>query len=203
MNAHRVSAVILAGGRSSRFGRDKLAEPLDGRPLLQHAIDAVRPLVTEILVVTAPGATPSISADAAVEIVHDSVGFEGPLSGLLAGLRVARGPVVLVAGGDMPQMVLAVLSSMLEELDVPSVDAVTLEHDGRARPLPMTVRRAPAFAATTRLVAAGERRLRALPEALTTLIVPGGDLAGHRPGRVDPPRHRYASRSGLMPADLG
>ena len=38
-----VAAIVLAGGRSSRFGRDKLAEPVDGRPLLDHAIDAVRP----------------------------------------------------------------------------------------------------------------------------------------------------------------
>ncbi|MGH2474787.1 MAG: NTP transferase domain-containing protein, partial [Candidatus Limnocylindrales bacterium] len=32
--APRIGAIVLAGGRSSRFGRDKLAEPMDGRPLL-------------------------------------------------------------------------------------------------------------------------------------------------------------------------
>ena len=36
-----VSAIVLAGGASTRFGRDKLAEPVDGRPLLHHAAEAV------------------------------------------------------------------------------------------------------------------------------------------------------------------
>ena len=58
MSLRRVSAVILAGGRSSRFGRDKLAEPIDGRTLLRHVIDAVRPLATETIVVAAPGGDP-------------------------------------------------------------------------------------------------------------------------------------------------
>ena len=52
-----LGAVILAGGRSRRFGRDKLAEQIDGRPLLDHAIEAVRPLVSGIVVVVAPEAT--------------------------------------------------------------------------------------------------------------------------------------------------
>ena len=86
----RVSVVILAGGRSSRFGRDKLAEPVDGRPLLRHAIDAVRPIATEIVVVAAPDATPDVPAD--VRVVHDPVAFEGPLAGARRGSTPRPGP---------------------------------------------------------------------------------------------------------------
>jgi Molybdopterin-guanine dinucleotide biosynthesis protein A len=178
-----VTAVILAGGRSSRFGRDKLAEPLGGRPLLEHAIEAVRPHATEILVVTAPGAIPALPEG--VTVVHDPVPFEGPLVGLLAGLRVAAGPVVLVIGGDMPALVGAVIESMLAELDAPEtpdapeapgapagIDAVVLEHNGRAHPLPIVVRLEPALAAAGRLVGDGERRLRALADDLAARVVP-------------------------------
>jgi molybdopterin-guanine dinucleotide biosynthesis protein A len=174
-----VTALILAGGRSSRFGRDKLAEPIDGRPLLWHAIDAVRPLVDEVLIVSAPGADPIVPDD--VLVVRDRVAFEGPLTGLLAGLLEARAPVVIVAGGDMPTMVGAVLAEMLAELDgraVTSVrgdrdgvDAVVLESDGQARPLPMALRREPALIATARLLDAGERRLRSVTEALDTRVI--------------------------------
>jgi molybdopterin-guanine dinucleotide biosynthesis protein A len=167
-----VSAVILAGGRSSRFGRNKLAEPIDGRPLLQHAIDGVRPFATEIIVVAAAGASSQLPRDVAVTLVFDPVAFEGPLAGLLAGLAAAHEPIVLVAGGDMPTLVEAVIESMLAELEVRGVDAVVLEHEGRPRPLPMVLRRGPALEATERLVEAGERRLRALPAALAVLIVP-------------------------------
>lgn len=170
MTDRRVTAVVLAGGRSSRFGRDKLAEPLGGRPLLHHAIDAVRPFANEIIVVAAPGGRPDMPAGAI--LAHDSSAFEGPLAGLLAGLEAASEPVVLVVGGDMPALVGAVLESMLVALDAPGVDAVVLEHDGRARPLPMVARRDLALAATASLRASGERRLRAITDVLSTLVIP-------------------------------
>jgi molybdopterin-guanine dinucleotide biosynthesis protein A len=170
MSTRRVSAVILAGGRSSRFGRDKLAESLDGRPLLDHVIDAVRPFASEILVVAAPDANRSLPAGAT--LVHDPVAFEGPLAGVLAGLGAASESIVLVVGGDMPDIVGAVIRSMLEALEEAGIEAVVLEHEGRGRPLPLVLRREPALAAATRLFTAGERRLRALPEALATTTVP-------------------------------
>jgi molybdenum cofactor guanylyltransferase len=173
VSAGRVSAVILAGGRSSRFGRDKLVEPIDGRTLLVRAIDAVRPLASEVLVVAAPDATPALPEG--VTLVHDPVAFEGPLAGLLAGLSASREPIALVVGGDMPTIVGAVIESMLGELDAPEIDAVVLQSEGRARPLPMALRRDPAFATAERLLAAGERRLRALPEAMATQVVPEAD----------------------------
>ena len=111
MTTAGISVIVLAGGRSSRFGRDKLAEPVDGRPLLHHAIDAVRPIATEIIVVAAPDASPALPAD--VTLVNDAVAFEGPLAGLLGGLAVARSPTVLVVGGDMPALSVAVLGSMV------------------------------------------------------------------------------------------
>jgi molybdopterin-guanine dinucleotide biosynthesis protein A len=163
----KVSVVILAGGRSSRFGRDKLAEPIDGRPLLTRAIDAVRPLATEILVVTRPDAAPVVADD--VRIVHDPIAFEGPLVGAGAGILAASESVVLLVAGDMPDLVGAVLGSMVHVLG--SDDAVVLEHDGRARPLPMAVRRDPALAAIDGLVVQGERRLRALIEVLRTRTI--------------------------------
>ncbi len=170
MSRPDVTAIVLAGGRSSRFGRDKLAEPIDGRPLLDHAIEAVRPVAGRILVVVAPDAAPALPTG--TTLVHDPTPFEGPLAGLLAGLREADDPVVLAVGGDTPDLVVAVVESMLAALDSAGADAVVLEHDGRARPLPMVLRREPAVAAAAALYARGERRLRALTEVLATSVIP-------------------------------
>jgi len=187
MTARRVSAVILAGGRSSRFGRDKLTEPIDGRPLLSYAIDAVRPFATEIIVVAAPGATTALAHD--VTLAHDPVAFEGPLAGLLVGLAVAREPIVLVVGGDMPSLVGAVLEAMLAEFDSPGADtspggpqAVVLEHEGRQRPLPMVVLRQPALVEADRLIAAGERRLRVLAQGLAARVLAESSWRAIDPG---------------------
>ena len=170
MTARRVTGLVLAGGRSSRFGRDKLAVRIDGRTLLDSAIDGVTPAATEILVVAAPDAAPDLTGGA--RLVHDPVAFEGPLAGVAAGLRAAREPIVLVVGGDMPTLVGAVIDSMLAALDAPGVEAVVLEHEGRARPLPIAMRRDPALAAVDVLLADGERRLRALIETLETTVIP-------------------------------
>ena len=165
-----VSAIVLAGGRSSRFGRDKLAEPVDGRPLLLHAIEAVKPLSTEILVVAAPVADPAIPSG--VAIVHDPSPYEGPLAGLAAGLRAARHPVGLVVGGDSPSLVPGVLELLIAALADGAVDAAGLDDEGRLRPLPSVVRREPALAAADRLLEAGQRRLRLVFDAIATLTIP-------------------------------
>ena len=165
-----MSAVVLAGGRSSRFGRDKLAEPFDGRPLLDRAIEVVQRLATDVIVVAAPSAEQVVPDG--VRMVHDPVGYEGPLAGLATGLDAAREEVVVVVGGDMPTLVTAVLDSMASALDDPSIAAVVLAHEGRPRPLPMVVRRVAALGAARASLEGGDRGLRALVEALPTRVVP-------------------------------
>jgi molybdopterin-guanine dinucleotide biosynthesis protein A len=193
MTAPDVTAVVLAGGRSRRFGRDKLAEPVAGRSLLDRSIDAVRPLAREIIVVAAVGnarAWPD-----GVVVVSDSIAYEGPLFGLLTGLRCATQPITLVVAGDMPAMVESVLEAMLTELLDPAIDAVALEHEGRQRPLPAVLRTGPALAAAERLIVAGERRLRAIFVELATRA-------------IDEPTWRALDPTGLtlrdvdVPADL-
>jgi molybdenum cofactor guanylyltransferase len=155
-----VGAIVLAGGRSSRFGRDKLAEPVGGRPMLDWAIDAVRAIATDIVVVTTPDGAPSLSSD--VTIAHDARAFEGPLAGLAAGLAALDPSVrhAVVVGGDMPSLVPRVLERMVGQLE--SADVVVLETDDGSGPLPMAVRPMVVRPVIDRLLSAGERRLRAL-----------------------------------------
>jgi molybdopterin-guanine dinucleotide biosynthesis protein A len=173
----RVGAIVLAGGRSSRFGRDKLAEPIDGRPLLQHAIAAVRALTDVIVVVGAPDGDPSLPDG--VRLIHDPRPFEGPLVGLDAGLAAVGAEVdrVIVVGGDMPELVPAVLGRLLAALgsDAGDASAAILEADGPRPILPMALASAPAGVAVRRLVGTGERRLGALLDDLDIRVIPQAD----------------------------
>lgn len=166
----RVTALILAGGRSSRFGRDKLAEPIDGRPMLDHVVDRVRAIATDIVVVTAADAALDLTSD--VEVVPDDRPFEGPLAGLGAGLRAVDPGVerVIVVGGDMPTVVPAVLARLVAALE--RREAAVLADDARERPLPMAVRRSVASPFVDRLLDDGERRLRALLQHLDVEVIP-------------------------------
>jgi molybdopterin-guanine dinucleotide biosynthesis protein A len=170
MTGRRVSAVVLAGGRSSRFGRDKLAEPVEGRTLLDHAIESVRTFTAEVIVVAAPGAEPAVPPD--VLVAHDAAAFEGPLAGLLAGLEVAHERIILVTAGDMPGLQRDVADVLIDALGAPGVEAAVLEDAGRPRPLPMAIARDPAREVASQLLSGGERRLRSLVDALRTTVIP-------------------------------
>jgi len=128
------SAVILAGGRGVRFGRDKSAEIVAGRSLLQRVVDAVGPIASEVIVVRAPGTPPpAVHPEATVRHVED-VREGGALAGLYTGLLVASQPVAVVLGCDMPllsQPLLRYLRGLLDE----SVDVVMPLWEGREEPL--------------------------------------------------------------------
>ena len=47
--------ILLAAGAGTRFGGDKLLAPLHGKPLVLHAVDALRAAVAEIIAVVRPG----------------------------------------------------------------------------------------------------------------------------------------------------
>jgi len=102
----RVGGLVLAAGAGSRFGATKQLAPLDGRPLLEHALAAVAGRTPRVVVlghaadeilaaVDLHGAEPVIAADWA----------EGQSASLRAGVR-ALGDVdaAVVVLGDQPRL---------------------------------------------------------------------------------------------------
>jgi molybdopterin-guanine dinucleotide biosynthesis protein A len=166
---------VLAGGRSTRFGSDKL-EALDrGIPLLDHAVLRLAEVCDEVVVVvgaTAPDPGLPNGVTAPVRLTRDVREAEGPLAGLLAGLiDVPDADLALVAGGDMPELLPDVLRAMIRVADRDAAEAVLLRERATDRPLPLVVRVAPARDAARALLASGERRLTALPAALRTSAI--------------------------------
>lgn len=170
-----IVGLVLAGGRSSRFGEaDKLRAELRGRPLFHHAVLAAAASCDEVIVVVAQDATeePPLPTDALapVRIVRDVLADGGPLAGLLAGLEAAGSELVLVAGGDQPDLTPALLRLLIDSIREAGA-AVLAEHD-RLRPLPAVLRRAPASEAARARLASDQRSLRALIADLDHVIVP-------------------------------
>lgn len=166
------TGVLLAGGRSTRFGRDKLAAPYLGEPLLHRAARALAEVCAEVVVVVAPEAPdPSLPGDLRVRVARDAREGEGPLAGILAGLRAVRTPLALVAAGDMPTLVPSVLRELVRAVLAGPVDAAALGEAGGFRPLPCALRREALAAARTRF-GAGERSVRGFLAALRLAVVP-------------------------------
>lgn len=171
MDRATTGAIVLAGGRSSRFGSDKLATPVRGRPLLDHAVDAVRSVASDVVVVTSPGLGRVVPTG--VRTIEDDRVFEGPLVGLAAGLEAFARPAraIIVVGGDMPDLVPAVLATLIDALAGAS-DAAILGTVGQRAILPMALIHPVQVARARRLVDAGERRLGALLDVSVVTVVP-------------------------------
>ena len=102
----RLSGIVLAGGRSTRFGRDKLVEPVGGEPLLWRPIRVLASVCDEVIVAVASGRRYPLPVDAAAPVRHveDERAGAGPVEGLRVALAAAGHPIALVVGGDMPTM---------------------------------------------------------------------------------------------------
>lgn len=176
----RVSGIVLAGGRSSRFGSDKLAAVIGSDTLLGRSIAALAMVVDEIVVVVGPTDERTIGPipgrDRPIRIVRDGEAHGGPLVGLLAGLEVVAHPLVLVVGGDMPDLQPDVLALMVGTLAVDmAAGAVVLRARGEVVPLPAALRTAAGSEVARSLVLDGERRLRSVFERLPTRILADGE----------------------------
>ena len=178
------SGIVLAGGRSTRFGSDKLGASLGGVPLVRRAIDAVATVTDAVIVVVPPGVErDDLPGD--VTVTHDLQEGEGPLAGLHTGLLAAvRTDQVLVAGGDMPELQPSVLRLLLDTLDEASVDAAALADGARPRPLPVALRTWPAADAVHTLLHAGRRRLRDALDSLRTAVIDEPTWTALDPGRL-------------------
>jgi molybdopterin-guanine dinucleotide biosynthesis protein A len=183
------AAIVLAGGGSSRFGGDKLAARLEGRPVLEHALRAAAAVANPIVLVVGPDdPVPWLPADLGADVVlaRDAVAHRGPLAGLAAGLAALPRPVdvAIVVAGDMPTLVPAVLDLLAGELARdPSLGVVCLEADP-ASLLPSAIRPSVAGPAAAALLAADRRSLRGLLAAVPTVVVPAGDWRAIDPDGV-------------------
>ncbi len=130
-----VSGVVLAGGRSSRMGRDKAALVFDGSTLLQRTAEALAAVADEIVVVRASGQElPPLRLDIPIVKAEDPVQGEGPLVGIAAGLRAASTPVAIVVAVDMPFLQPSLLRMLAERIQKGARWALPIA-EGRPQPL--------------------------------------------------------------------
>jgi molybdopterin-guanine dinucleotide biosynthesis protein A len=111
----RITALILAGGRSSRMGRDKTWLELAGMPLVETTARRVMPLVDEFVFSTNDPERfePLVKRlPLPAHVVRDLTPGAGPLEGVAAGLGTASFDLVLVLAVDMPFVQLGLLSHM-------------------------------------------------------------------------------------------
>lgn len=112
-----ITSIVLAGGRSSRLGREKLAEVIAGKSLIERAISRLSPLSQEIIVVIsqkqARSSLPSYTYPEAKTVV-DLYPEKGSLIGIYTGLVHSTDFLNVVVACDMPFLNLELLQYMVK-----------------------------------------------------------------------------------------
>ena len=102
------TAVVLAGGRSTRFGdEDKAVADLAGAPMIRRVVDRVSPSVDAVVINCRTAQREAIAAAldgaaVAVTFAEDDYPDEGPMAGMATGLRAVESEYAFVVACDMP-----------------------------------------------------------------------------------------------------
>ncbi len=192
------TAIVLAGGFSSRFGQDKGVLELANIPLIKHVVDAISLVVDETIIVTSSQEritqyAKAITAD--VQFVIDVCQSNSPLIGALTGFGVAHGRYALLLPFDTPFVSKEVVS-LLFELCLNKAAAIPRWSNCQIEPLHAVYQTKLALEAAKSAVAEGKLNVRAMIEKLrgvryvSTLVIQ----------QLDPDLHTFFNIN--TPADL-
>ncbi len=105
-----VTIAILAGGRSSRMGRDKSFVELMGKPLIAHVIERVRPLSTPIIIITNQRESYKVFG---LPVFIDVLSHHSSLVGLYSAVFHSSSDYTLCIACDMPFLNPALLKHII------------------------------------------------------------------------------------------
>ena len=201
----RVMGIVLAAGAATRFGSPKQLAPLDGRPLLQHPLDALTDAGMDDIVVV-------LGAEAAA--IEEAITWRGerrlvnvrPQDGLASSLQIgleaaAEDPTVdgvLVVLGDQPRLRREVIEAVAAAAAATDRPIVRPRYAGDGAPNPVLLRRA-AWSLAAGLE--GDRGLAPLLAAHPELVHEVA-VAGSIPD-VDTPADLTAAASGAASSARG
>ena len=166
----KISGFVLAGGKSSRMGRDKAFIEFGGKPLIQLAVERLRSVCDDVGI---------LGNDAALarfgEVIPDEVADCGPLSGIVQGLRHAKQKWTLFTPVDVPLLPVGLLQAWAEKVlrEETQLTVCCLADAGQAQPLICMIHRSAGLSLEGAL-ARGERKV------LPALRAAGESQAGFR-----------------------
>jgi len=131
-----VSAFVLAGGQSSRMGRDKAFLELDGQALIRRMLELARAVAPVTLII---GNVEKFRAYA--EVVDDEFPGCGPLAGIQAALRASEEELNLILAVDMPFVAIGFLQYLVQQAAASDALVTVPRAERRWQPLCAVYRR--------------------------------------------------------------
>ncbi len=109
----KVTGVVIAGGKSSRFGQDKALFAYRGQSLVEHAINIIKPHCGRLVINTNK---PEAYTGLGFECINDVFPDAGPLGGIHSALSHAGGGKVVIIACDTPHIPTEIYGKLLEQI---------------------------------------------------------------------------------------
>ena len=166
-----VSVFVLAGGKSTRMGADKAMVLLNGRTLLDGALEIARSVSTEVRIVGDPGKYSRFAP-----CIQDLYANCGPLGGIHAALRESHTDLNLMLAVDLPCVTPAIMRFLTARATQSPQSTVTVPRSGCGlQPLCAVYRRELAALAEEAL-RAGRYKIDALFDPASTQVIGEDEL---------------------------
>ena len=125
----QVTAVILAGGMGKRMGgQDKGQIQLQGHPLIEFVLDAIRSQVKTVLINA--NRHQQEYARYGYPVIGDHLeGYQGPLAGFAAGLSASSTPYIVTVPCDGPLLAPDLVTRLIRAINREAAD-IAVAHDG-------------------------------------------------------------------------
>lgn len=123
-----ITGIILAGGKSSRMGKDKGLLIFNNKSFLERSLEALRPLVSEIIIVSNNKEHDFIGTKRVEDIFKEA----GPLAGVFTGLKHSKNQKNIVLSCDIPLINTGILELLIQEEEF---EIIQLESQGKTMPL--------------------------------------------------------------------
>ena len=124
-----ITAIILAGGKSSRMKEEKGLVYFNGKMLVEHVIASVSKITNRVIIITANPAYLQFGYPCIEDMMRD----KGPLGGILTGLVNSSTQKNILLGCDLPFLSENILTRLVNNNG--DEDVLLTEHLGKAEPL--------------------------------------------------------------------
>jgi len=159
-----MTGVVLIGGKSRRFGSDKVLSGFKGRPLIYHVVETITPLFDEVILVGHK--RKGLEEYTVVEDIRPGC---GPLGGIYTALNATTSEYCFVCAADMLGLDRTFISHMVSLADDHDI-VMPMWSKGR-EPLHAIYRRTLIPHAAT-LLQQGDFKIYSLIQKMDTLIIP-------------------------------
>lgn len=165
IDENNITGIILAGGKSSRMGSDKGMLKLNGKMFVEHVIDAMKPIVDDVIIVSNSSSYDQFECTRVKDMIKDS----GPLAGLYSGLKYSNTEYNLVLSCDIPMIKTEILKKLIDS-DYKNYDVIQIKSGNKTMPL-IALYKKQSMNTCLELLQQDERRLHVAVNNLNTKTI--------------------------------